>query len=51
MARITEQQVLDALGKIIDTDSGKSVVEADMITGLAVKDGNVGFAVEVDAAD
>ena len=51
MARITEQQVLDALGKVIDTDSGKSVIEADMISGLAVKDGNVGFAVEVDAAD
>ena len=51
MARITEQQVLDTLGKIVDTDSGKNVVEAGMITGLAVKDGNVGFAVEVDAAD
>ncbi len=51
MARITEEQVLDALGKIVDTDSGKSVVEAGMISGLAVKDGNVGFAVEVAAAD
>ncbi len=51
MARITEKQVLDALAKIVDEDNGKNVVEAGMITGLAVKDGNVGFAVEVDAAD
>ena len=51
MARVTEEQVLDALGKIVDTDNGKNVVELGMITGLAVKDGNVGFAVEVDAAD
>ena len=51
MARVTEEQVLDALGKIVDTDSGRNVVEAGMISGLVVKDGNGGFAVEVDAAD
>ena len=51
MARITEDQVLDALGKIVDTDSGKTVIELGMISGLAVKDGNVFFAVEVAADD
>ncbi len=48
MARVTEEQVMETLTKVVDTDSGKSVVEADMISGLIVKDGNVGFAVEVD---
>jgi ATP-binding protein involved in chromosome partitioning len=48
MARVTEEQVMDTLAKVVDTDSGKSVVEAGMISGLIVKDGNVGFAVEVD---
>lgn len=51
MARVTEEQVMDTLAKVVDTDSGKSVVEAGMISGLIVKDGNVGFAVEVDPKD
>ncbi len=51
MARVTEEQVMETLAKVVDTDSGKSVVEASMISGLIVKDGNVGFAVEVDPKD
>jgi ATP-binding protein involved in chromosome partitioning len=48
MARINDDQVLTALRAVIDPDSGKDVVSQKMITGLVVKDGNVGFAVEVD---
>ena len=51
MARVTEEQVMDTLAKVVDTDSGKSVVKAGMISGLIVKDGNVGFTVEVDPKD
>jgi len=40
MARITEDEVRAAL-------AGVSGVEAGMISGLAVKDGNVGFALEI----
>jgi ATP-binding protein involved in chromosome partitioning len=48
MAAINEQQILDALGNVIDPDKGQDVVSAGMIGGLVVKDGNVGFALEVD---
>lgn len=50
MAWINDDQVLAALRAVIDPDSGKDVVTLKMITGLAVKDGNVGFAIEVDPA-
>ncbi len=51
MARVSEDQVIEALAAVIDDDSGKSVVELGMISGLVVKEGNVGFAVEIDPRD
>ena len=51
MARITEEQVLETLGQVVDTDHGKSVVDLGMISGLVVKDRMVAFAVEVAPAD
>ena len=49
MASATRDDVLRALDGIIDPVSGRSVVQQDMIQGLVIRDGNVGFAVEVDA--
>ncbi len=51
MAGITEEQILGALGRVTDTDAGANVVSLGMISGLVIKDGNVGFALEVDPAD
>ena len=51
MARVSEDQVLEALAAVIDGDNGKSVVELGMISGLVVKEGNVGFAVEIEPED
>ncbi|MCH7929887.1 MAG: iron-sulfur cluster carrier protein ApbC [Proteobacteria bacterium] len=51
MARVSEDQVLDALKRVTDTDKGRDVVSLGMISGLVIKDGNVGFALEVDPAD
>jgi ATP-binding protein involved in chromosome partitioning len=48
---ITEQQVLAALRGIVDPATGKSVVEAGKIAGVAIKDGHVQFAVEIDPAE
>ena len=48
MAAITEDQIIDALRAVTDPDEGQDVVSAGMISGLVIKDGNVGFAVEVD---
>jgi ATP-binding protein involved in chromosome partitioning len=47
---VSKEQILAALERITDPETGKSVVEAGMIEGLVIRDGNVGFAVEVPAA-
>ena len=48
MSQVTEQLVLDTLKTVIEPISGKDVVSLDMVTGLAIKDGNIGFVIEVD---
>ena len=50
MAKINEERVLEALRRVRDPEQGKDLVSLGMIGGLAIKDGNVGFAVEVAAA-
>lgn len=47
MAQISEAQVLDALVTITDPASGKNLVEADMISGLAIKENMVQFSLEI----
>ncbi len=49
MAQVTEQQILDALKEVHDPDRGSDIVSLGMVTGIIVKDGNIGFAIEVDA--
>ncbi len=46
---VTRDDVLKTLDQIIDPVSGRSVVHQNMIEGLAIRDGHVGFAVEVPA--
>ena len=48
MAAATREDVLKALETIVDPVSGKNVVASGMIEGLVVKDGHVGFALQVD---
>ena len=50
MATPTEQQILDSLGKIADPSRGKDLVSLGMVSGIVIKGGNVGFAIEVDPA-
>jgi ATP-binding protein involved in chromosome partitioning len=50
MAQATREDVLKRLETVVDPTTGKSVVAAGMISGLVLKDGHVGFALEVDAA-
>src|SRR5689334_19790558 len=45
----TREDILKALDQVIDPVSGRSVVQQDMIQGLVVKDGHVGFVLEVPA--
>jgi len=46
----TRDDVLKALSRVRDPESGKSVVEAGLVQGLVLRDGNAGFAIEVAEA-
>ncbi|MDJ0982784.1 MAG: iron-sulfur cluster carrier protein ApbC [Kiloniellales bacterium] len=48
MSRVTEAQVLEALKTVIEPDRGQDIVALNMVNGVVVRDGNVGFAIEVD---
>jgi ATP-binding protein involved in chromosome partitioning len=48
MSGISEAAVLEALKGIKDPARGTDIVALGMVSGLIVKDGNVGFAIEVD---
>src|SRR5437879_2411359 len=45
---ITERQILDALGAVRDPDKGGDIVSLGMVSGVVVREGNVGFAIEVE---
>jgi ATP-binding protein involved in chromosome partitioning len=47
---VTRDDILKILDRIIDPASGRSVVHQGLIQGLVVRDGHVGFAIEVDPA-
>src|SRR5262245_66353597 len=47
MAPLTEEDVAKALAEVRDPGSQKSVTDAGMIDGLAIKGGHVTFAIEV----
>jgi ATP-binding protein involved in chromosome partitioning len=47
---VTRETVLKALSRVIDPVTGKNIVETNMVEGLALRDGHVGFAIEVPAA-
>ena len=48
MSRVTEAQVLEALKTVIEPGRGQDIVALNMVNGVVVRDGNVGFAIEVD---
>ena len=46
---VTENQILDALRTVRDPDKGADIVTLGMVSGMVIRDGNVGFAIEVEA--
>jgi len=45
---LTKERIMAALAEVIDPDRRRDVVSLGMISGLVVKDGHVGFTLEVD---
>src|SRR5437016_3550475 len=45
---VTEKEILDALSRVRDPDKGRDIVALGMVSGVVVRDGNVGFAIEVE---
>src|ERR1051325_8917972 len=45
---ITEQQILDALRRVRDREKGRDTVPLGLVSGVVVRDGNVGSAIEVE---
>ena len=48
MSGLSEQHVLAALRQVIDPDRGKDIVSLGMISSVQLREGHVGFAIEVD---
>jgi len=48
MAAVTEQQILEALGRVVDPEKATDIVSLGMVSGVVVRDGNVAFAIEVE---
>ncbi|HWA92114.1 MAG TPA: Mrp/NBP35 family ATP-binding protein [Rhizomicrobium sp.] len=46
----TREDILRALERVVDPATGQSIVASGMVEGLVVKDGHVGFALEVAAS-
>ena len=51
MTQVTKERVLATLGAIEDPERGQDVVSLGMVSGVVVRDGNVGFALEIDPAE
>ncbi|MBT3930402.1 MAG: Mrp/NBP35 family ATP-binding protein, partial [Rhodospirillaceae bacterium] len=51
MTTLSQDDVRTALCTIVDPVSGKDIIANGMVSGLVIKDRNIGFAIEIDPAD
>jgi ATP-binding protein involved in chromosome partitioning len=51
MAQVNKEQVLQALATVEDPARGQDVVTLQMVSGVVIREGNVGFALEIDPSE
>tara|TARA_R110002110_G_scaffold85816_1_gene223365 strand:+ start:110785 stop:111912 length:1128 start_codon:yes stop_codon:yes gene_type:complete len=51
MTTLSQDDVRTALCTIVDPVSGKDIIASGMVSGLVIKERNIGFAIEIDPAD
>lgn len=51
MATLSDEQIKAALDEVIAPGEAQSLIAADRIQGLVVRDGNIGFSINVDGLD
>ncbi|MDG1996794.1 MAG: Mrp/NBP35 family ATP-binding protein [Emcibacteraceae bacterium] len=51
MSDVKREQLLEALKTIINPKNNQNIVDSGIIQGLVIKDGNVGFALNIDPND
>ena len=49
--QLTERKILDALAAVKLAGATSSIVEAGAVSGIVIKDGHVGFTIEIDPKD
>ncbi|HAQ32573.1 MAG TPA: hypothetical protein DCP05_00545, partial [Rhodospirillaceae bacterium] len=47
MAKVTEEQVRDALSEVTAPGGNGNLAVLELVSGVVVRDGNVGFTIEV----
>ncbi len=50
-AELNEQKISDALRKITAEGKTNNIVDTGQVSGIVIKDGHVGFTIEIDPAD
>ncbi|GAK32380.1 iron-sulfur protein NUBPL [alpha proteobacterium Q-1] len=48
---VDKQQILDALKTVIDSESGQDILSLGYVTGLVIKNGHIGFSLELPDAE
>lgn len=51
MAEVSAEEIKGALRGIIDPRNGQELVDNDVVVGFVIKEGNVGFSINIDPAD
>ena len=51
MSDVKREELIEALKTIINPISGQNIIDSGMVQGLVIKDGNIGYALNIDPKD